>query len=202
MIVVAIETQVEAAVASRALETALAGLRRAGSAPTGHHQSRFFQAQDDPSRFLYLGTWESREAYEEVFGARQRTEIERGLAQPVVPRYFRSLVTFERVLTPMEVLVCQVVEGPAEGEATVRSYMLDLFERRRGARPGVVLSTFCQEIDQPGNFLLVTGWQTAEALMSATVAFGDEFAARVAEAGATYRRFVGQTRFDSTLAAP
>lgn len=202
MIVVAIEAQVEAALATRALETALAGLRRPGAAPNGHHQSRFFQGSDDPSRFLYLGTWDSREAYEDAFGARQENAIEATLAQPVRPRYFQSLVTFERVLTPMEVLVCQIVEGPADRESTVRSYMLDLFERRRGARPGVALSTFCQEIDQPGNFVLVTGWQTTEALIAASAAFGDQFAARVAEAGATYRRFVGQTRYDSTQTTP
>jgi hypothetical protein len=198
VIAVVIESVVDATLATRALETALDGLRRGGDHASSHQQSRFFQGRDDPSRFVYLGIWDSRGAYERAFDARQRSAIEAALAQPVEPRYFRSLVTYERILVPIEALACQIVEGPPGAEAPLRAYFQELFERRRTASTGAVLSLLGQELDRPGNFIVLTGWRSWDALAAVSSALGDEFSTRVAAVGATYRRFLGQTRFDST----
>jgi hypothetical protein len=146
---------------------------------------------------LYLGIWESREAYDALFGARQSSEAERSMPDPVVPRYFRILSTFERVLVPMEIVVCQTVAGPACTAPQLRAFFNDLFARRHEAGSGLVLSLMCEGIDHPGNFVLVSGWRTPEALASGVVAFGTDFDRQIVAAGATHHRFLGQTRFDS-----
>jgi quinol monooxygenase YgiN len=199
VIVVVIETKVQDELAGRALETARAHLRGAGQPPGGARQSRLFQGRDDSSRFVYLGMWESREAYETAFGGRQRTDIELNLPTPVVPRYFRSLAMYERILVPMAIVACQIIEGPPSGAAQTEALLLELFDQRQSLGPGLVLSMYCEEVDVPGSFLIVSGWQTADALRAVTVARGTEFRARIAAAGATYRAFVGNTRFDSLL---
>ena len=197
VIVVVIETKVAPEQAARALETARDGLRRAVQHRSGRRQSRFFQGREDPASFLYLGTWESRDEYDAIFGARQTTDVEQSLSAPAVPRYFRILLTYERVLAPTEIVVCQIITGPASGAPPLREYIRTLFDRRDEAGPGLVVTTVCEEIDAPGNMLLMSGWQSPDALARGTAAWHDEFVAQVAAAGATFRRFVGHTRYDS-----
>ncbi len=199
VIVVVVETKVQEGLAEQALETARAHLRGSGQSPGGARQSRLFQGRDDPARFLYLGSWESREAYESEFDARFRTEIQLSLPTPVVPRYFRMLASYERILTPMEVVTCQVIEGPPSGAEQLRTYLLEMFEERRSLGLSLVLTTYCEEADVPGNFLMVNGWQSAEALAAVRVSHTADFLAHLAAAGATYRTFIGNTRFDSLL---
>jgi hypothetical protein len=199
VIVVVIETRVAEGQAERALATARADLRGAGPPPSGARQNRFFQGRDDPSHFLYLGSWESREAYEAAFEKRRRGDIETGLPSPIVPRYFHILATFERVLLPMELVACQIIEGPPMGAALTRAYLLELFEQRPSLGPELVMTMYCEEVDAPGNFLIVSGWQTADALTSVSRVRGTEFFARMDAAGATVRRFLGNTRFDSLV---
>jgi quinol monooxygenase YgiN len=197
VIVVVVESKVRPEQAAAALQSAQEGLRRAAQRQTSRRQSRFFQSRIDPSSFLYLGIWESREAFDALFQARQRTEIERSMPQPVLPRYFRILSTFERILMPMEIVVCQMVTGPACASPTLRAAFDGLFLRRNEAGPGLILSQMCEEIGAPGNFVLVSGWRSAEALAAGVAAFGSDFDRTVAAAGATYHRFLGQTRYDS-----
>ena len=52
-------------------------------------------------------------------------------------------------------------------------------------------------MDAPGNFVLVSGWRSSEALAAGVAAYGGDFDRSLAAAGATYHRFLGQTRFDS-----
>jgi quinol monooxygenase YgiN len=199
VIVVVIETHVPDEQAEQALETARAHLRGSEQPPSGARQSRLFQGRDDPARFLYLGTWESREAYEAAFAERRRTDIEMSLPTPIVPRYFQTLAAYERVLMPMEIVVCQIIEGPPSGAALTRAYLMELFEQRQSLGPELVLTMYCEEIDAPGSFLIVSGWQTAGALAAVSAVRGAEFQVRIAAAGATFRRFLGDTRFDSLL---
>jgi quinol monooxygenase YgiN len=199
VIVVVVETQVAAEQAERALEMARAGLRGTGPPPTGARQNRFFQGRDDPSHFVYLGTWESREAYEAAFDKRRRTDIEVSLPAPIVPRYFHPLAAYERVLLPMEMVALQIIEGPPSGAALTRAYLLELYEQRQSLGPELVLTMYCEEVDAPGRFLIVSGWQSAGALTAVSAVRGTEFFARMDAAGATVRRFYGVTRFDSLL---
>jgi hypothetical protein len=119
------------------------------------------------------------------------------LPSPIVPRYFQTLAAYERVLIPMEIVTCQIIEGPSSGRAQIRSYLLETFEQRRSIGPGLVLTMYCEDVAAPGSFLMVNGWQTAEALAAVRLSHTAEFHARLAAAGATYRTFLGVTRFDS-----
>jgi quinol monooxygenase YgiN len=197
VIVVVVESKVRPEQAANALRHAQEGLRRAAQSQTSRRQSRFFQSRIDPSSFLYLGVWENREVYDARFHARQRSEIELSMPQPVRPRYFRILSTFERMLMPMEIVVCQVVTGPADASPTLRAAFNELYARRGEAGPGLILSMICEEIDAPGNFVLVSGWRSTEDLARGVAGLGSDFDRSIAAAGATYHRFLGQTRFDS-----
>ena len=202
MIVIVVESKVAPAQAKEALRSAQEGLRRASQVQESRRQSRFFQSRDDPSSFFYLGVWESREAYDALFSTRQQSEVELSMPQPVLPRYFRILSTFERVLMAMEIVVCQMVRGPASAGPPLRAFFDDLFGRRSEAGPGLILSLICEEIDAPGTFVLVSGWRSTEALAQGVAAYGDDFAQQVAAVGATFTRFVGQTRYDSLQPRP
>lgn len=197
MIVVVVESKVEPEQAEQALRSAQEGLRRVSQLQESRRQSRFFQSRSDPSSFFYLGIWESREAYDALFHARQHSDVELSMPQPVLPRYFRILSTFERVLMPMEIVVCQLVTGPPEAGLPLRAFFDALFARRGEAGPGLILSLICEEIDAPGNFVLVSGWRSQEALATGIAAFGDDFAQQMEAVGATHHRFLGLTRYDS-----
>jgi len=197
VIVVVVQSKVEPEQADQALQSAQEGLRRASLSQSARRQSRFFQSRVDPSSFLYLGVWESREAYDALFGARQRSDVELSMPEPPRSRYYRILATFERVLSPMDIVVCQMVSGPPSAGPPLREFFADLYTRRHEAGNGLVLSLTCQEIDAPGNFLLVSGWRSAEALAAGVAAYGSDFERHVAAAGAVNHRFLGQTRFDS-----
>lgn len=200
MIVVVVESKVQPEQADRALRAAQEGLHRAAQSQSARRQSRFFQSRIDPSSFLYLGIWESRAAYDALFSVRRQSDVEQSMSQPVAPRYFRILSTFERVLTPMEIVVCQMVAGPACAGPPLRAFFADLFARRSEAGSGLILSLHCEEIDAPGNFVLVSGWRSTEALAAGAAAYRDDFHRHVTAFGATYHRFLGQTRYDSLQA--
>lgn len=197
MIVVVVESKVEPEQAEEALRAVQEGLRRASQLQESRRQSRFFQSRSDPSSFFYLGIWESREAYDALFHARQRSDVELSMPRPVLPRYFRILSTFERMLTPMEIVVCQLVTGPPEADPSLRAFLDALFARRGEAGPGLILSLICEEIDAPGNFVLVSGWRSQEALATGIAAYGADFAQQMEAVGATHHRFLGVTRYDS-----
>lgn len=197
MIVVVVQSKVKPEQADQALQAAQEGLRRASLSQSARRQSRFFQSRVDPASFLYLGVWESREAYDALFGARQRSEVELSMPAPPQARYYRILSTFERVLSPMDIVVCQMVSGPPSAGPPLRAFFAELFTRRHEAGSGLILSLTCEEIDAPGNFLLVSGWRSPEALAAGVAAYGSDFERHVAAAGATNHRFLGQTRFDS-----
>ena len=199
MIVVVVESKVQPEQAAQALHAAQEGLRRAALSQTARRQSRFFQSRIDPSSFLYLGIWESRAAYDALFSARRPSAVEQSMSEPVQPRYFRILSTYERVLMPMEIVVCQMVTGPACAAPSLRAFFSEIFARRSEAGGGLVLSMHCEEIDAPGNFVLVSGWRSAEALAIGAAAYRDDFHRQIAAVGATYHRFLGQTRYDSLL---
>ena len=99
-----------------------------------------------------------------------------------MPRYFRILSTFERVLMPMEIVVCQMVRGPASAGPPLRAFFDELFGRRSEAGPGLILSLICEEIDAPGNFVLVSGWRSVEALAASAAVHRDDFGQQVAAA--------------------
>ena len=111
------------------------------------------------------------------------------MPQPVVPRYFRILSTFEWVLMPVVIVVCQMVRGPASAGPPLRAFFDELFGRRSEAGPGLSLSLICEEIDAPGNFALVSGWRSAEALAQGVAVYGDDFAQQIAAAGPPSPRF-------------
>jgi quinol monooxygenase YgiN len=197
VIVVVVESKVRPEQAEEALRTAQEGLRRAMQPEESRRQSRFFQSRSDPSSFFYLGVWESREAYDALFHAEQRTDVEMSMPQPVIPRYFRILSTFERVLLPMEIVVCQLVHGPASAGPPQRAFFDRLNARRSEAGPGLILSLICEEIDAPGSFVLVSGWRSQEALAAGIAAYGRDFDQQITAVGATHHRFLGLTRYDS-----
>lgn len=199
--VVVVESKVAPEQVDEALRRAQDELRRALRAPGEQGQSRFFQSRTDPSSFLYLGVWSSRTDFEARFTARQRSAVEQAMLNPIAPRYFRILSTFERILVPMDLVVCQVVNGPPSAASPLRDFFAELVRRRGLGPPGLVLSLICQEIDAPGNFVLVTGWRSPEAMAAIVSNVGVDFDAQIAAAGATYHRFVGQTRYDSSLQA-
>jgi quinol monooxygenase YgiN len=197
VIVVVVESKVEPEHAVQALRAAQEGLTRAAQSQGSRRQSRFFQGRDDPSSFMYLGVWENRDGYDTLFGERQRSEVEMSMQQPIKARYFRILSTFERVLVPMEIVVCQLISGPASSGPPLRAFFDVLHSRRGEAGPGLILSMVCEEIDAPGNFVMVSGWRSAEALAEGVAAYRSDFDQQLAAAGATNRRFLGVTRFDS-----
>ena len=99
----------------------------------------------------------------------------------------------------METVVCQLVDGPPGADRPLRTYFSELVSRRGDGPSGLMLSLICQEIEAPGNFVLVTGWRSPEDLAAVVSNVGADFDAQIAGAGATYHRFVGQTRYDSLI---
>jgi quinol monooxygenase YgiN len=197
VIVVVVESTVMPGQSARALQSAQDALRRAASAHSAGRQARLFQSRIDPSRFLYLGVWTSRTSFDAIFHARQHTEFERSLIEPPQPRYFRIVSAFERMLMPMEIVVCQMVSAPSTTGPQLRACFDAFHARRHEAGPGLILSMVCEEFDEPGNFVLVSGWQSAEALALGVAVYGGDFERSLAAAGASCQRFLGQTRYDS-----
>jgi heme-degrading monooxygenase HmoA len=191
MVLVVIETQV-----APASETLLLNATRdrfdfpRGRVP-GRRWSRVFQGVDDTTAFLFLAHWDSREAFEQAFDARQAHLREPALLQVSRPRFFQSLVAFERVMVPIAARSVILIEGSAAVLSSMRTYLLDLFETHRESQPGLVNCIIGEEIAAPPTLLLVNSWQTSAGLDAARASMTTEFVTTVAAAGATFHRYQG-----------
>src|SRR6266498_1483116 len=100
----------------------------------GRRWSRVFQGHEDPTSFLFLAHWDSREGFERAYDGRQPHPAEALLDRPVTPRFFQSLVAFERVMVPVVARSVLMIEGPPTAMPPLRTYLLDLFEDRKSTR--------------------------------------------------------------------
>jgi hypothetical protein len=191
MVLVVIETKV-----APASETLLLNATRdrfdfpRGRVP-GRRWSRVFQGVDDTTAFLFVAHWDSREAFEQALAARPSHLREPALLEVSAPRFFQSLVAFERVMVPIAARSVLLIEGAAVVLPSVRSYLLDLFETHRESMPGLVSCIVGEEITSPQTLLLVNSWQTPAGLGAARAAMTTDFVTTVAAAGATFHRYQG-----------
>jgi hypothetical protein len=162
----------------------------------GRRWSRVFQGVDDPTAFLFLAHWDNREAFEQAFAVGQSP-----LSEPVLhradPRFFQSLVAFERVMVPVTARSVLLIEGAAKMLPPLRSYLLDLFETYREVAPGLVNCIVGEETAPTPTLLLVNSWQTPAGLDAARASMTAEFVNRVASAGARFHRYQGIAASDA-----
>jgi hypothetical protein len=158
---------------------------------SGRRWSRVFQGRDDPASLLFLAHWDSREGFERAYDRRQPHPAEALLARPATPRFFQSLVAFERVMVPVVARSVLLIEGSPMAMPPLRAYLLDLFETHRESLPGLVTCIVGEETASTATLLLVTGWQTLAGLDAVRGMMAAQFTTRIADAGATSHSFLG-----------
>src|SRR4051794_33778535 len=157
----------------------------------GRRWSRVFQGLGDPTAFLFLAHWDSREGFVRAYGGRSPHQAEALLARPVEPHYFQSLVAFERVMVPVVARSVLVIDGPPTAMPLLPPYPLDLFQTHPGALPRPGPRIVGEETSPTAILLLVTGWQTAAGLDAVRDVMTVDFTARIAGAGATLHHYLG-----------
>jgi quinol monooxygenase YgiN len=134
-----------------------------GPWPSGRRHVRLFQGTEEPERIIYVAEWESAETY----WANRRGAAADGLdvlsVAPAMPRLYAWRWRYQNLARTPIMLSAVTLSVPqpvlAETLASV-----DAARDRVRAAEGLVLHLFCEDMDDPGQLLILQGWTTPEAM--------------------------------------
>jgi len=194
-IIVVLDLRTKPETNTSVVEDAVHYFRGPGSAMGGRSSVSFVQDADDPSRLLYVVTWDSRTAYEQSAStpglpADERLEAIGG------PRFFEPIRTFEVVFGAGSAIACVLFEGTPEQAGRREAEILAYAEARDHRADGVVRYAIGREIDHPENHLLVMQYRTAQQYATVRAAAIQTIMARLVALGCRYRRFYGDAILD------
>jgi quinol monooxygenase YgiN len=175
------------------IQQALEQLSLPSSSVAGRRFARLYQHVDDPTRLLYVGEWDSREAFEAYCAnARQPGRVDQ-FQQPPLCRVYRRLALFERMLTPVGLAYADIVDGPPESHAARRDLALAYHRTSLRSHTSLALLMIHEAVDDPAGLLIVSGWQSDAPLSQATPSPDDRLIGQLRDTGATVGQFVGRT---------
>jgi quinol monooxygenase YgiN len=134
-----------------------------GPWPAGRRQVRLFQGTGEPERILYVAEWESAEAY----WANRRGASSAGLdalsVAPAAPRLYAWRWRYQNLARTPSVLSAVTLDVPAAVLLETLHYVDGARDEVRAA-VGLVLHILCEDIEDPGQLLILQGWASLEAL--------------------------------------
>jgi quinol monooxygenase YgiN len=157
----------------------------------GRRLARLYQHVDDPTWLLYVGEWESREAFEAYRAAAPQPGSLDQYQQPPTCRVFRRLALFERMLTPAWLAYADIVTGPLASHAARRDLALAYHRASQRGQTDLALLTIYEGVDGPGGLAIVSGWQAATPLSGRSAAPEQALIEQFRATGATVEQFVG-----------
>lgn len=177
---------------------ALNQLALPSSTVAGRGTARLFQHLDDSTRLLYVADWESPDAYEAYARSAPRPGTPDQHLAPPTRRYYRRLVSFERMLAPIGVASAVIIDGPPETHLDRREHGLTYHRIVVAQRRGLVLLTLFEAVQDPPGLLMLAGWESMRAFEDAFQNATPKLVDQLVEAGGEARRFLGHVRADTT----
>ena len=178
-------------------DTLLAAARRrwARPWPAGRQHVRLFQGTEEPERVLFVGEWDSADAY----WATRRNVNSAGLdalsVAPASPRVYDWRWRYENLARRPAVLTAVTLRVPPVVLAETIQFVENARAEVRGAA-GLVLHLFCQDGADPCQLLILQGWAAPEALAAHRAATAPRLVAAHRTRGVQVDLFVGQPRGD------
>ena len=136
----------------------------------GRRFARLFQHVDDPSWLLYVGEWESREAFEAYRTMASMPGRPEQYQRVPASRLYRRLTLFERVLGPVGIARAEIVDGPVESHAARRDLARDFHRLGPSNDASLVLLMLHESIEAPSGLLMVSGWDVEVPLTDPSLA--------------------------------
>jgi quinol monooxygenase YgiN len=167
---------------------------RAGLAAS-RRQAWYFQGLDDPELFLYVGEWDSREAFESYARERHAPGFEDLFVCWPQYRYCRALGYYERVMERVGAVGSFLLQTrPEAAPALVAELERMGREEVRPRAPGLLGYYIYGDLGDPGRLMVVHTWATVENLQRVRAAQAGEWFARLRAQGAQATLFNGVTR--------
>lgn len=125
-----------------------------------------YQGHLDPSRFMYLGQWESRAAAEAQALSQDTAALLEVWDTPPAQGYFRAVYSFERLPAPVQIMDTVLCAARPGTETLFLTALEQAGQPEVLAQPGLVLRYVCQNLDRPHEFLVMHGWESRAHLLA------------------------------------
>ena len=158
----------------------------------GRRHARLYQHFDDPHRLLYVGEWESRNAFETYrANAPLPGRPDQFVELPTI-RYYRRLALFEHVLTPFDLVYVDHVEGAPGTHASRRDLALGYHRQAARGHRGLALLMTTERLDGPQDLLIVSGWRQHPSASPVERAPDQTLFEQLRGSGGMVNRFIGR----------
>jgi quinol monooxygenase YgiN len=156
--------------------------------------ARLLHSADAPDRLLYVGQWDSREAYlahAQVDGTLPHTALRAGAT---THQFFDQLALYEDMSRQAAMAACVTITAPPAMAAAVRAFVDRQGRQELVGRPGFVLRGVYQDQDVPERLFVMHGWESPAALETFVRTTAPTLNAQMAEWGASIDVFTGRIR--------
>jgi hypothetical protein len=153
---------------------------------------------DDPARLLYIGEWESREAFEAYRVSTQQPGAADQYRQPLVCRVYQRLALFERMLSPVGLACADIVDGPPASHGARRDLALAFHRTSLRSRSNLAMLMIHEAVDHPPGLVIVSGWQPDVPLAQQRPTPDPALIEQLRATGATVESFVGRMLAESS----
>lgn len=177
------------------LRTALRGTASYANADTMLQHARVLQAVHDPSAFIWIAEWESREAYAARTGA-VAAELDRLAMEPPERSWLHPVHSSEFMDRRITALTCVIVDAAADTIETARAMMQTRGRSLLEAHPGFAARHLYHDLERAHRLVAVLGW-TSLAAAEQAVQIIDGHADELVDAlGARRQSFLGKVAIE------
>ena len=173
---------------------------RPNRAVHGRWHASLYQSLADSTRLLYVGHWDTRQAFEDDRTRSGRLADHDWFEAPPVPSFYRSLRSYERVCAHSGAASVVLIDGPTETAGPRRELVLGIPDEIGDQLAAVVAYEIGQDEHRPGCLVAVIRWRSeADRRGSRATWAGAVFDRRLAALGGTIRRFDGLSTAESSI---
>ncbi|MCC6175992.1 MAG: hypothetical protein IT305_11855 [Chloroflexi bacterium] len=173
------------------LERAIDAFRQSwGEGPgRARRTARVFARLGESTDLLGVGEWDSVEDYEAHRRSPRFADAAAALDGLAHVRYFERLTAFERVLEPVGVVACALIDARPDTAGPVEAFARGQGRDEMLAVPGLRFHLVGRDLTDSFRFLVVHGWRDLADLEAFRRGISGEHQAIFASFGATIERF-------------